>query len=89
MFMAILLPILEFIGTQLLKAVLTAQAVKDATLAILKAIATHTKTKFDDHIYNKVKFYMFQDKSERIGGETLSSDVPVPPDLPEEEPPKS
>ncbi len=64
--MSILVQILGFIGLQLLKAVLTAQAVKDATLFVLRKIAKATKTKFDDHIYNRVKFYMTKDTSERF-----------------------
>lgn len=51
---------------QLLQAVLTAQAVKDATLAVLKRVSAWTKTKFDDKIYKRVKFYMTKDKSERF-----------------------
>lgn len=58
--------ILKFIGMQLLQAVLTAQAVKDATLAVLKRVSAWTKTKFDDKIYKRVKFYMTKDKSERF-----------------------
>lgn len=64
--MTLLAQILGFIGLQLLKAVLTAQAVKDATLAVLKSIAKHTKNHWDDKIYRRVKFYMTKDKSERF-----------------------
>lgn len=64
--MSILVQILGFIGLQLLKAVLTAQMVKDSTLAILKAIAKRTKTTFDDKIYKRVRFYMLKDQSERF-----------------------
>ncbi len=64
--MAILVQILGFIGLQLLKAVLTAQAVKDATLFLLKKLAKATKTRFDDHIYKKVRYYMLKDTSERF-----------------------
>lgn len=64
--MSILITILKFAGAQLLSAIITARAVKDATLFILREIAVHTKTKFDDKIYKKVKFYMLKDTSERI-----------------------
>lgn len=64
--MPILIMILKFIGMQLLQAVLTAQAVKDVTLASLKKLSSWTKTKFDDKIYKRVKFYMTKDKSERF-----------------------
>lgn len=64
--MSILVQILGFIGLQLLKALLTAQAVKDATLFLLKQLATRTKAKWDDKIYRRAKFYMTKDTSERI-----------------------
>lgn len=66
MYMSLLAQILGFIGIQLLKAILTAQAVKDATLFVLKKIAKSTKTKFDDHIYSRVRYYMNKDQSERF-----------------------
>lgn len=64
--MPILMMILKFIGIQLLQALITAQMVKDSVLGALKWIAVHTKTKFDDKIYKRVKFYFNHDKSERL-----------------------
>ncbi len=64
--MPILMMILKFIGIQLLQALITAQMVRDSVLGVLKYIATHTATKFDDKIYKRVKFYFTKDKSERL-----------------------
>ena len=64
--MPIVIMILKFIGIQILQAILTAQMVKDVVLAVLKFIASKTKTTFDDKIYKKVRFYMLKDKSERF-----------------------
>lgn len=64
--MPILLMILKFVGIQLLQALITAQMVKDVTLAVLKRISSWTKTKFDDKIYRRVKFYFTKDTSERL-----------------------
>lgn len=64
--MPILMIIGRFILVQLLQALITAQFVKDAVLGALKAISKWTKTKFDDKIYKRVKFYFNEDKSERL-----------------------
>ena len=64
--MPILLLVLRFVDIQILQALITAQMVKDATLAVLKCIAQSTKSKFDDKIYKRVKFYFTEDKSEHI-----------------------
>ncbi|MBV6514161.1 MAG: hypothetical protein FMNOHCHN_03751 [Ignavibacteriaceae bacterium] len=64
--MPILTTILKFILIQLIQAIVTAQMVKDATLAVLKRISKWTKNTWDDKIYRRVRFYMLKDKSDRI-----------------------
>jgi hypothetical protein len=77
----LLIKLLEFIGFQILKALLTAQAVKDAVLFALKELATHTKNTWDDQVYSRVKFYFNDDKSEHLIKDDFSDlDKPKDPE---------
>lgn len=62
----ILSTILKFVVIQVLQALITAQMIKDSVLAALKFLATHTKAKWDDKVYKRVKFYFNKDTSEHL-----------------------
>jgi hypothetical protein len=62
----ILEAIVKFVIMQILQALITAQMVKDSVLFILKELAVHTKTKWDDKVYKRVKFYFTKDTSEHL-----------------------